>query len=89
MKILLFGKSGQVGWECQRSLSILGEVIALDSDSQNLCGDFTNLASIAETVRAVKPPAFWSSRGGRADGRTGCQSVHQTGVARPDPVRRR
>jgi dTDP-4-dehydrorhamnose reductase len=55
MKILLFGKSGQVGWECQRSLSILGEVIALDSDSQNLCGDFTNLTGIAETVRAVKP----------------------------------
>jgi dTDP-4-dehydrorhamnose reductase len=55
MKILLFGKGGQVGWELQRSLSILGEVIALDSDSQNLCGDFTNLAGIAETVRAVKP----------------------------------
>jgi len=55
MKILLFGKGGQVGWELQRSLSILGQVIALDSDSQNLCGDFTNLAGIAETVRAVKP----------------------------------
>lgn len=55
MKILLFGKGGQVGWELQRSLSVLGEVIALDSDSQNLCGDFNNLAGIAETVRAVKP----------------------------------
>ena len=55
MKILLFGKGGQVGWELQRSLSILGEVIALDSDSANLCGDFTNLAGIAATVRTVKP----------------------------------
>jgi len=55
MKILLFGKGGQVGWELQRSLSILGELIALDSDSQTLCGDFTNLAGIAETVRVVKP----------------------------------
>jgi nucleoside-diphosphate-sugar epimerase len=30
MKILLLGKNGQVGWELQRSLSPLGEVIALD-----------------------------------------------------------
>jgi dTDP-4-dehydrorhamnose reductase len=29
MKILLFGANGQVGWELQRSLSPLGEVIAL------------------------------------------------------------
>ncbi len=55
MKILLFGKSGQVGWELQRSLAPLGEVIALDSDSKNLCGDFTNLDGIADTVCAVAP----------------------------------
>lgn len=55
MKVLLFGKGGQVGWELQRSLSVLGEVVALDSDSIELCGDFTNLVGIAETVRAVKP----------------------------------
>jgi len=55
MKVLLFGKGGQVGWELQRSLSVLGEVIALDSDSAGLCGDFTNLAGIAETVQVVKP----------------------------------
>ncbi len=30
MKILLFGKSGQVGWELQRSLAPLGEVVALE-----------------------------------------------------------
>jgi dTDP-4-dehydrorhamnose reductase len=55
MKILLFGKGGQVGWELQRSLCPLGEVVALDSDSTDLCGDFTNLAGLAETVRAVRP----------------------------------
>ena len=27
MKILLIGKNGQVGWELQRSLSTLGEVV--------------------------------------------------------------
>ncbi len=31
MKILLFGKNGQVGWELQRSLAPLGELVALDS----------------------------------------------------------
>jgi dTDP-4-dehydrorhamnose reductase len=30
MKILLIGKNGQVGWELQRSLSTLGEVVAVD-----------------------------------------------------------
>jgi dTDP-4-dehydrorhamnose reductase len=55
MKILLFGKNGQVGWESQRSLAPLGELVMLDSNSRNLCGDFTNLNGIAETVRAVAP----------------------------------
>lgn len=55
MKILLFGRNGQVGWELQRSLAPLGEVIALDSRSRTLCGNFTNLAGIAETVRQVAP----------------------------------
>jgi dTDP-4-dehydrorhamnose reductase len=55
MKILLFGKSGQVGWELQRSLLPLGELVALDSGSRELCGDFTRLNDIAETVRMVAP----------------------------------
>ena len=55
MKILLFGKSGQLGWELQRSLALLGEVIALDFDSTELCGDFTNLHGIANSVAAVQP----------------------------------
>ena len=55
MKILLFGKNGQVGWELQRSLAPLGEVIALGSDSQDYCGDFTNLQGLAETVQKIKP----------------------------------
>ena len=54
-KILLFGKGGQVGWELQRSLAPLGEIVAVDFDSTDLCGDFTNLAGLAETVRLVKP----------------------------------
>ncbi len=55
MNILLFGKSGQVGWELQRSLSVLGSVVALDFDSSDHCGDFNNPVGIAETVRALRP----------------------------------
>ncbi|UUZ66961.1 dTDP-4-dehydrorhamnose reductase [Polaromonas sp. P2-4] len=55
MKILLFGKNGQVGWELQRSLSPLGELIALDRHSPDLCGDLTNLQGLADTVQRVRP----------------------------------
>ena len=55
MNILLFGKGGQVGWELQRSLSVLGTVTALDHDSTEHCGDFANPAGVAETVRALRP----------------------------------
>ena len=56
MKILLFGKGGQVGWELQRSLAPLGQLIALDFDSRDgLCGDFTNSVGLADTVRTVRP----------------------------------
>ena len=55
MKILLFGKGGQVGWELQRSLAVLGEVIALDFDSVGLCGNFSDLAGLAATIRQVAP----------------------------------
>jgi len=55
MKFLLFGKAGQVGWELQRSLAPLGQVVALDFDSNDLCGDFTNLDGLAASVEAVRP----------------------------------
>ena len=55
LKILLFGANGQVGWELQRSLSPLGELIALDRHSKELCGDLTDLKGIAETVRLAAP----------------------------------
>ncbi len=56
MKILLLGKNGQVGWELQRSLAPLGEVVALDFDSPGpLSADFSNPESLAATVRAVAP----------------------------------
>ncbi|WP_313073993.1 dTDP-4-dehydrorhamnose reductase [Melaminivora sp.] len=55
MNILLLGKNGQVGWELQRSLSVLGRVTALDHDSPDHCGDFARPEGVAETVRALRP----------------------------------
>ena len=55
MKILLLGKNGQVGWELQRALSPLGELVALDADSTGLCGDFTRPDDLAHTIRSVQP----------------------------------
>jgi len=55
MKILLIGKNGQVGWELQRSLATLGEVIAVDYFDKSLCGDLTDLEGIARTIQTVKP----------------------------------
>lgn len=55
MNILLFGKNGQVGWELQRALAPLGNIIAVDVQSQDYCGDFSNPDGVAETVRKVRP----------------------------------
>jgi len=55
MKILLFGCNGQVGWELQRSLAPLGELIALDFDSRDHAADFSRPQQLADTVRAVAP----------------------------------
>jgi len=51
MKLLLFGKSGQVGWELQRALALLGELVAFGSDG----ADFTRPDALADIVRRVRP----------------------------------
>jgi dTDP-4-dehydrorhamnose reductase len=55
MKLLLLGKGGQVGWELQRSLAPLGELVALDFDSTELNADFSRPEQLAETVLKVRP----------------------------------
>jgi len=59
MKILLFGRDGQLGWELQRSLVPLGEVIALGSRSaanpEQLCGNLLDLDGLRATIRHVQP----------------------------------
>ncbi|MFV0680466.1 dTDP-4-dehydrorhamnose reductase [Ottowia sp.] len=60
MRILLLGKNGQLGWELQRSLAPLGELVALDRHGTDglsgpLAGDLADLDGLAATVRAVRP----------------------------------
>ena len=55
MKILLLGHNGQVGWELQRSLAPLGEVLALDRHSTAWCGDLSQPERMAQTVQAWRP----------------------------------
>jgi dTDP-4-dehydrorhamnose reductase len=56
MKVLLLGKNGQVGWELQRSLATLGEVISLDRSAvDGLCGDMLNPEALRATIRLVAP----------------------------------
>ena len=53
MKILLLGKNGQVGWELQRSLAPLGELLALDR--RDTGGDISDLLALAQVIRDVRP----------------------------------
>ncbi|SNX59976.1 dTDP-4-dehydrorhamnose reductase [Nitrosomonas ureae] len=55
MRILLLGKNGQLGWELQRSLAPLGELISLDSTSRELCGDLSNFKGIKQTIQKTAP----------------------------------
>ena len=50
-KILVTGKNGQVGWELQRTLASLGQVIALDVEDM----DLSNADSIRNKVREIAP----------------------------------
>lgn len=51
MKILLTGKNGQVGYELERSLQGLGEIVAMDRSGM----DLANLDQVREVIRTVKP----------------------------------
>lgn len=55
MKLLLLGKGGQVGWELQRSLAPLGDLVALGHDSADLHADFSHPEQLAETLLKVRP----------------------------------
>jgi dTDP-4-dehydrorhamnose reductase len=55
MKILLLGKNGQVGWELQRSLTPLGELVSLDRHSTDYCGNLADRDGLRHTLQTLKP----------------------------------
>ena len=53
MKILLLGKNGQVGWELQRSLAPLGNLVALGRHDAG--GDLSQPQAVAERIMQERP----------------------------------
>jgi dTDP-4-dehydrorhamnose reductase len=51
LKILLLGMNGRVGWELQRSLAQLGQLVALGREQ----ADFAQPEQVMAAVRAVAP----------------------------------
>lgn len=83
MKILLLGKNGQVGWELQRALSVLGEVVALDRHPAatpygTLVGDLADLAGLREAIRSVSPQVIVNAAAYTAvdKAETDCELAH-------------
>ena len=56
-RLLILGRNGQVGWELQRALAPLGEIVALDRYSDP-CGNLEDLEGLRATVRRLKPQAI-------------------------------
>jgi len=64
--ILLLGSSGQLGWELQRSLAPLGDVIALhrnDELADRGCGNLADFDGLHETVRRLRPAVVVNAAG--------------------------
>lgn len=56
MKIVLLGANGQVGWELQRALAPLGELVVLARDgSSGLCGDLLQTDELVHTLDTLQP----------------------------------
>lgn len=51
MKILLTGRAGQIGYELERNLQGLAEIIAVDRQQM----DLADLRQVREVIRAIKP----------------------------------
>lgn len=60
-KILLLGKNGQIGWELQRSLAPLGDLVALDRSDEG--GDLSDLDALARVVARVQPHVIVNAAG--------------------------
>lgn len=58
-KILVFGKNGQVGWELQRSLALMGDVLFLGREDRG--GDLLDIDSMIARIREEKPEIIFNA----------------------------
>ncbi len=84
MRIMLLGKNGQVGWELQRSLAPLGQVIALDRHDQG--GDLSQPQAVAVRILAERPDVIVNAAAYTAVDRAEsdlalCQTINAGAVA--------
>ena len=65
MKIVLLGPDGQVGWELQRALAPLGELIALPraTPGSTLCGDLAQPERLVASLRSLQPTVLVNAAG--------------------------
>ena len=59
MRVLILGKTGQVGWELQRALTPLGEVVALGRDE----ADLEDAAKLRAAVVNASPDVIVNAAG--------------------------
>ncbi len=55
VKILLFGKNGQIGNELQNCLSNSFELISLSKDSSDYCGDLEDTKGLTDSIKKINP----------------------------------
>lgn len=58
-KILVYGKNGQVGWELQRSLALVGDVVFLGREDRG--GDLLDIDSMVARIREEKPEIIFNA----------------------------
>ena len=86
MKILLFGPNGQVGWELQRALAPLGEMIPLNRDGYDgLSGDLAKPERLRDTIRRLQPAVIVNAAAYTAVDRAEAEpeSAHTVNAAAP------
>ena len=59
MKVLLTGRTGQVGWRLERALPAIAEVVALGRDAL----DLTHVGEIRRVIRTVRPDVIVNAAG--------------------------
>jgi dTDP-4-dehydrorhamnose reductase len=55
VKIVLFGMNGQVGWELQRALAPLGDVVCVGRSGESMRADFSNPDTVLQILQQTSP----------------------------------